>query len=187
MNTPTVNIGALYTTESNKVINIGSANISTGSQTINMNRPMTINYSPSVPSSFSQLGYIQNFTGIAITMPVVPAYRTLIQTSSLTAGVYMITYELSCTPTLIAPATGTPTIMGNTFGISTVPSANYSHGCYQYITESVDRPSGANYKIAHTCVESIPSSGTLYFLGVFLFSSNSSLAVTGSMTVVRIG
>ncbi len=187
INCPSVNIGSGFTTQTGKSINLGSSGIvaGTGSQTINLNRPLTIGYTQDTPTSFQQLGYYQYFGGTQKTMPTNSSYVTFIETSSLPAGVYMFNYSLNSLITLTT--TGDTKIENQIFGISSDQSGTFLAGCSQTVTEDITRPPAVTYNQSFTGVTKRTSSGILYLIGAFTFTTNCTLKITGGVGVVRIG
>lgn len=166
-------------------INIGSTALTTGSQNITMNRPLTLNYGPDTQTSFTQLGFYKYFGGTQQTMPTNSSYVTFTETTSLPPGVYMLNYQLY---SLISLTTTGDTIIENQmFGISTTTNGVYPAGCNQVVTENIVRPPGVTYSQAFTGVVQLTSSGILYLIGAFTFSTNCTLKITGGVGVVRIG
>ena len=110
-----INIATVLTTGLAQTINIGSASITSGTQTINLggqqtisgggsqtisvNKPLTIGYPLSAPTTYSQMGYTTVFPvpPTVVTVPLQSTTKNTIQTfTSLPAGIYMISMGVKC-------------------------------------------------------------------------------------------
>jgi len=179
-----ISIASNQTTGTANIV-IGSNVLTTGTQSITINRPLTLNYGPDTQTSFTQLGFYKYFGGTQQTMPTNSSYVTFTETTSLPPGVYMLNYQLYSLISLTT--TGNTIIENQMFGISTTTNGVYPAGCNQVVTENIVRPPGVTYSQAFTGVVQLTSSGILYLIGAFTFSTNCTLKITGGVGVVRIG
>ena len=180
LNTQTLNLGALFTTQPNKVINIGST-VST-TQVINLNRPLTANYAPSELLSFGQIGYSSNTIGTAVGSAT-STYNTLLHSiTSLPSGIYTCHCNIRCVP-------ATSVIASQEFGFTSV-TPQIPTGTLTYYTGAYERnstpftPSNGNYDLNLTTVCKI-TNGTIYLVAVTT-GTLVTFGIQGRINIVRI-
>jgi hypothetical protein len=175
--TGNINIANTQTTGTGNIV-IGSSALTTGTQDITINRPLTFGYT--YASSFNQLGYYEQFTGSAITISSSPtAYTQLLATTAIPQGIYHITYHLTTTPAT------TIVFSKRFFGITPDPTGVLQTATgYQEYSKS-ETFTGSTSEVFNT-TSKITTSGAYYFLFRATVTSGTGTA-TGILNFARIG
>ena len=173
-----ISIASNQTTGTGNIV-IGSTAITgVGSQNITINRPITIGYTPSIPTNFNQLGYFQSFTSSGNqTITSGATFTTILTTSSLPIGVYHMTYQLNTIPST------TIAFSQRSFGITSDLIGSFQPCTYQSYVKSESFTSNMT-ETFNTTIQ-ISTAAIYYFLIRATFSGTG--AVFGVVNVTRIG
>lgn len=174
--TGNINIANTQTTGTGNIV-IGSNALTTGSQDITINRPLTIGYTST--SSFNQLGNFQQFYSNNITMASSTSFTQIWDTPSLPIGIYNITYQLKTVPS-------TPLVFSKRFfgitsdntGVTFPDTAYQEYGKAETFNTSTTESFNTTIKVT--------TAAKYYYLFKATFSSGAG-TIAGFMNVVRIG
>jgi hypothetical protein len=174
--TGNINIANTQTTGTGNIV-IGSNALTTGSQDITINRPLTIGYTST--SSFNQLGNFQQFYSNNITMASSTSFTQIWETPSLPIGIYNITYQLKTVPS-------TPLVFSKRFfgitsdntGVSFPDTAYQEYGKAETFNTSTTESFNTTIKVT--------TAAKYYYLFKATFSSGAG-TIAGFMNVTRIG
>ena len=149
----------------------GSGNLNLGSVAnsvvINVNRPLTINYNPSVLSTGTQIGYTYTPTVSWTT-----SASSSICSQSLTQGIYQLNFSISTTGTFVDNFI----YLYNTTPSSPIPSLSYR---IPFIR------TGASYNLCSgSSIVKMTTTQTLYLVN---YSANSQTGSSGEVYITRIG
>ncbi len=163
-----------------------------GTQNIICNRAITLNYLSTLQTSFSQLGYSNEFSTTTNPNLVSGENRLLHSVSSIPNGVYIITGDLIT----VSGGGVNIEITRYEYGITTVsppvaPSTmTYYPGALVKSSEKIQRAPAVNNNQSITAVCKV-TSGTVYFCCNFVYSGVGGGAVTlspqGRINITRIG
>jgi hypothetical protein len=163
-------------------INIGSANVATGNQTLKINRPITIGYT-AVPQSFDQIGYCYTYECPDYFGLQTNVYQPLVSLPSLPLGTYAISYTITYTGSTTTNTNYTRQFHGISQSFS---FAFFYPGLHQDIRGTYTKPSG----VANTALETFTGicaiSGTGHLATQPNFTGGAQMA-KGGFTIVRIG
>jgi hypothetical protein len=171
-----INIANTQTTGTGNIV-IGSAALTTGTQNITINRPLTINYTSA--SSFNQLGYFQQFYSNNITILSSTSFTQIWDTPSLPIGIYNITYQLYTVPS-------TPLVFSKRFFGITSDNTGVSFPATAYQEYGKAETFNTNTTESFNTTIKVITSGIYYFLFKATFSSGAG-TIAGFINVTRIG
>ena len=182
--TGNINISNTQTTGTGNIV-LGSTSITTGSQNIIINRPLTIGYTDN--PSLSQLGGTTFITATSQSFGPTGRSKTLAVLNVIPIGIYQVFYNITTTITVLdATITENTTSLSNTVDNTTVGTT------LNFIRDSdlisVNRIVGSIFaKSGSGILLNTTSSASIYLNQRLIYTSGPTILSTGHLRIVRIG
>ena len=171
-----INIANTQTTGSGNIV-LGSAALTTGTQNITINRPLTIGYTST--SSFNQLGYFQQINTSTINISSSTSFSQLWETTSIPIGIYNITYSLTTAPS-------TPLVFSKRFFGITPDNTGVSFPVTAFQEYGKAETFNTNTTESFNTTIKVTTAGVYCYLFKATFSSGAG-TISGIMNFTRIG
>ena len=182
--TGNINISNTQTTGTGNIV-LGSTSITTGSQNIIINRPLTIGYTDN--PSLSQLGGTTFITATSQSFGTTGSSKTLAVLNVIPIGIYQVFYNITTTITVLdATITENTTSLSNTSDNTTVGTT------LNFIRDSdlilINRFVGYNFtKSGSGILLNTTSSASIYLNQRLIYTSGPTIISAGHLRIVRIG
>ena len=174
----TVNIGSSSITSGTQFINLGGVNtFTTGSQTVRLNRPLTLNYN-SLPI-LTDLGYYVNYTSTS--QPVSSGINNNINSFQIeTSGLYCVSCQI-----IFTIGTNAIRFTRQRFGIQQT-TGTYLNNLYQSRIGTYDMPASSDYVESFSGIYRFTGTSNYFLICDSLFTL-STLSANGNVVITRIG
>lgn len=180
-----ISIANTQTTGTGNIV-IGSTALTTGSQNIQINRPLTIGYTVN-PTSLSQIGGTSFINGLAQSFPSTGGSITLAVLNSIPIGIYQVFYNIS-TEITVATATLTERITTISDRSADTALANVFNFMINSDLLHQTRLVGHNFTITGGGLFiNTTTNVSIYLNQRFIFASGPIVNATGHLRIVRIG
>jgi hypothetical protein len=186
--TGNINIANTQTTGTADIV-IGSSLLTTGSQNIQINRPLTIGYTVN-PTSLTQIGGSAFINATAQSYGATPSTgssKTLAVLNNIPIGIYQVFYNISTTIT-VATANFTERITTISDRVDDTALANVFNFMINSELQHQTRTVGHNFTITGGGVFVNTTANDSIFLNQrFIYTAGPTLTATGHLRIVRIG
>lgn len=176
-----ISIASTQTTGTGNIV-LGSTALTTGTQNITINRPLTIGYTQPATSVFTNLGAYSNTTDVSASITGNGTFIRLVTLPTLPDGVYAVTYQIAYT---IGSGALPISFTTQRFGISTSSTLGiYGTGMGQHIVGTYIKPRTLNYVESYSFIFRLSG---VYYLGCDSTFADNTLTAIGNVVITRIG